>query len=203
MKTIVHILTFFCAALFAYVHGEEIESEEVGVDLGVMAETPEGEVADENLLAKEETAPNVIQSWSTTLLDAGRNPFIPFNAAPVQENRVLEESQDLELTGYSIGSDQSAFSLKDKVSGKSFWLYSDDVNPHQGYTFKHFDETEKIVTLQNEMTGEFFSIRLVEPKETKAGNKAGMFSDNLYDYSGNGNDFSGLGDDLDLDFLVE
>lgn len=203
MKTILNTLTVFCVTLSICVYGDAVEAEEVGVDSSVMAETLEREIADENLPAEEETAPNVIQSWSTTLLEVGRNPFIPFNVAPVQENRVLEESQDLELTGYSIGRGQSAFSLKDKVSGKSFWLYSDDENPIQGYTFKRFDETEKIVTLQNEMTGEFFSIRLVEPKETKTGSREGMFSDNLYDYSGNGSDLSGLGDDLDLGFLIE
>ena len=91
------------------------------------------------------------------------SPFIPFKASKDALSSV--ESSDLEfLSVIDYASSKCSFCLKDKHSGKSFWIHSDnsDANDY-GVTFYQYDPEEKTLVVEND-EGELVSMVQQKPK---------------------------------------
>ncbi len=107
-----------------------------------------------------ETAPEV-QTHSKSLIK--NSPFIPFKESKDVLSSV--ESADLEfLSVVDYASSKHSFCLKDKHSGKSFWIHSDtgDANDY-GVTFYQYDPEEKTLVVKND-EGELVSMVQQKPK---------------------------------------
>lgn len=91
------------------------------------------------------------------------SPFIPFKASKDALSSV--ESSDLEfLSVIDYASSKCSFCLKDKQSGKSFWIHSDNSDENDyGVTFYQYDPEEKTLVVEDS-EGELVSMVQQKPK---------------------------------------
>lgn len=91
------------------------------------------------------------------------SPFIPFKASKDALSSV--ESSDLEFSSViSYDSSKCSFCLKDKQSGKSFWIHSDNSEENvYGVTFYQYDPEEKTLVVEDN-EGELVSMVQQKPK---------------------------------------
>lgn len=120
------------------------------------------------------------------------SPFIPFKASKDALSSV--ESSDLEfLSVIDYASSKCSFCLKDKYSGKSFWIHSDnsDANDY-GVTFYQYDPEEKTLVVEND-EGELVSMVQQKPKLSPSSGSGSWGGDSYSDL------LRSLGDDDDDD----
>ena len=106
------------------------------------------------------------------------SPFIPFKASKDALSSV--ESSDLEfLSVIDYASSKCSFCLKDKQSGKSFWIHSDDSDKNDyGVTFYQYDPEERTLVVEND-EGELVSMVQQKPKLNPA-SRSGSWGGDAY-----------------------
>ncbi len=131
---------------------------------GEDTESLEADFEGEEVETVADTAVDVIKdkkNYSASLIK--NSPFIPFKSSKDAFSSV--ESSDLEfLSVVNYATSKYSFCLKDKHSGRSFWLHSDNSDENDyGVTFYQYDPTEKILVVEND-EGELISVVQQKPK---------------------------------------
>ena len=124
----------------------------------------------ETLLAEEERA-TIVDTTAASAKEKNfysgslvkNSPFIPFKASKDALSSV--ESSDLEFSSViSYDSSKYSFCLKDKQSGKSFWIHSDNSEENvYGVTFYQYNPEEKTLVVEDS-EGELVSMVQQKPK---------------------------------------
>ena len=116
---------------------------------------------DSTVVASITEAKKESKNFSASLLK--NSPFIPFKSNKGALSSV--ESSDLEfLSVVDYASSKHSFCLKDKHSGKSFWIHSDNSEENAyGVTFYQYDPAEKTLVVEND-EGELVSMIQQKPK---------------------------------------
>lgn len=106
------------------------------------------------------------------------SPFIPFKESKDVLSSV--ESADLEfLSVVDYSSSKHSFCVKDKQSGKSFWIHSDNSDENvYGITFYQYDPVEKTLVVEND-DGELVSMVQQKPKLSPSSG-SGSWGSNSY-----------------------
>ena len=144
--------------------GEDFEDTEV------LFEEEESEV----IIEVETDAVGEQKNHSRSLVK--NSPFIPFKASKDTLSSV--ESSDLEfLSVVDYASSKHSFCLKDKHSGKSFWIHSDNSDEkNYGVTFYQYDPEEKTLVVEND-EGELVSMVQQKPKLSPSSGSGSWVSD--------------------------
>jgi len=108
------------------------------------------------------------------------SPFIPFKASKDALSSV--ESSDLEFSSViSYDSSKYSFCLKDKQSGKSFWIHSDNSEENvYGVTFCQYNPEEKTLVVEDS-EGELVSMVQQKPKLSPSSGSGSWGSDSYSD----------------------
>lgn len=126
-----------------------------------------------------DSAADVIKDKKTYSVSLVKNsPFIPFKASKDALSSV--ESSDLEfLSVIDYATSKYSFCLKDKRSGKSFWLHSDGSDENNyGVIFYQYDPGERTLIVQND-EGELVSMVQQKPNLNPS-NRSNSWSNDSY-----------------------
>lgn len=112
------------------------------------------------------------------------NPFIPYKNSGNSANFEATDSSDFEFCSFAEYPTHQEFSLKEKVSGKSFWLSSDgkDKGLDFGIKYWNFYPKDHVLVIQDVASGTLINMVQKKPEMVKAKTSTGLSSDSNEDF---------------------
>ena len=98
------------------------------------------------------------------------NPFVPYKSVGNTENVEATDSSDFEFCSFAEYPTHQEFSLKDKDSGKTFWLSSDgkDKGLDFGIKYWNFYPNDHLLVIQEVSSGTLINMVQEKPEMSKA-----------------------------------